>query len=217
MANIQEDLRDKVKIKVLNTPMNMQGELVLDFKNTQSLTIKKTDPTYITMSAIINSYAPDIIPPAIGLIRIDSSTTQAYISMNVLNINDWVLLGSSNVLWPAWATADDIVVFNGATGHVIKDWGKKISDLQLKLISWTNIKTINWVSILWSGDITVATGKERRQEWVFPYSYCFTAPLGTLDNQALWTWNRLTIPATWTCVTSTLTNVKWTDRLTLPF
>jgi len=39
MVNVQEDLQDKLKIKVINTPMNMQGELVLDFKNCQSLTI----------------------------------------------------------------------------------------------------------------------------------------------------------------------------------
>ena len=39
MTNIQEDLQDKVKIRVLNTPPNMQGELVIDFKNSQSLTL----------------------------------------------------------------------------------------------------------------------------------------------------------------------------------
>lgn len=39
MINIQQDIQDKVKIKVLNTPMNMQGEIVFDFKNTRSLTI----------------------------------------------------------------------------------------------------------------------------------------------------------------------------------
>jgi hypothetical protein len=39
MANIQEDLQDKVKIRVIGTPMNMQGELVLDFRNTGSLSI----------------------------------------------------------------------------------------------------------------------------------------------------------------------------------
>jgi hypothetical protein len=39
MHNAQEDLQDKLKVKVINTPMNMQGELVLDFKNTNTLTI----------------------------------------------------------------------------------------------------------------------------------------------------------------------------------
>ena len=36
---LQEDLQEKVKIKVINMPFNMKGELVLDFKNSQSVTI----------------------------------------------------------------------------------------------------------------------------------------------------------------------------------
>lgn len=35
----REDVQNKVKIKILNTPANFQGELVLDFKNTNSITV----------------------------------------------------------------------------------------------------------------------------------------------------------------------------------
>jgi len=38
---------------------------------------------------------------------------------------------SGDVVGPAGATADDIAVFNGTTGKLIKDGGKKISDLEL--------------------------------------------------------------------------------------
>lgn len=61
------------------------------------------------------------------------------------------------------------------------------------------------------------TSLEERQERIFPYSYCFTAPAWSLETDAVWNWNRLTIPANWDCTISTLLNVKWSDRLTLPF
>lgn len=47
----------------------------------------------------------------------------------------WVVItsggGSGDVTGPAGATADNIAVYNGATGKIIKDGGKKISDLAL--------------------------------------------------------------------------------------
>ena len=39
MPNTQQDIQDKVKIRVNNTPMNMQGEIVFDFRNANSITI----------------------------------------------------------------------------------------------------------------------------------------------------------------------------------
>ena len=41
--------------------------------------------------------------------------------------------GSGDVVGPAGATADDIAVYNGATGKIIKDSGTKIADIQPKL------------------------------------------------------------------------------------
>lgn len=41
--------------------------------------------------------------------------------------------------WPASATDDNLVVFDWDTWTKIKDWGKKITDLQEKLIEWENI------------------------------------------------------------------------------
>lgn len=63
-----------------------------------------------------------------------------------------------DVTWPDSSTNERIAVFNGATGKAIKDGGKKISDLQDKLVSGTNIKTINNNSLLGGGNITISGG-----------------------------------------------------------
>jgi hypothetical protein len=39
--------------------------------------------------------------------------------------------GLGDVTGPVGATADDIVIFNGATGKIIKDSGKKVTDFVL--------------------------------------------------------------------------------------
>lgn len=63
--------------------------------------------------------------------------------------------GDGDVKWPASSTDSDIVLFNGTTWKTIKDSGKKLSDLQSKLVSGTNIKTINSQSLLWSWNIDI--------------------------------------------------------------
>ena len=61
--------------------------------------------------------------------------------------------GSGDVSGPEGATADNIAVFNGTTGKLIKDGGAKLSDKQDTLISGTNIKTINSQSLLGTGNL----------------------------------------------------------------
>lgn len=72
-----------------------------------------------------------------------------------------------DVTWPASSVDSDIVLFNGTTWKTIKDSGKKLSNLQDKLVSWTNIKTVNGNSLLgnwnisiswWSWDVTWPNG-----------------------------------------------------------
>ena len=75
-------------------------------------------------------------------------------------VQDWAdgAWGGWDVTWPSSSTNDRIAVFNGITWKAIKDWGSKISDLQTKLVSGTNIKTVNNNSLLGSGNITISGG-----------------------------------------------------------
>jgi len=74
---------------------------------------------------------------------------------------DWDLIalkgtdgeGTGDVSGPEGATVDNIAVFDGTTGKLIKDGGAKISDKQDTLVSGTNIKTINSQSLLGSGNL----------------------------------------------------------------
>lgn len=59
--------------------------------------------------------------------------------------------------------------------------------------------------------------KERRHDWVTPYDYCGTAVLGSLETAAVWTITRITVFSSGNISTSTLTNVKWSDHLTLSY
>jgi len=46
--------------------------------------------------------------------------------------------GAWDVVWPASAVDENIAVFDDVTGKLIKDWGKKISDLSL-VVDWEQI------------------------------------------------------------------------------
>lgn len=58
---------------------------------------------------------------------------------------------------------------------------------------------------------------DKLHDWVAPYSYCGLASVGSLTSEAVWTITRITINNDGSTTSSTLTGVKWDDRLTLPF
>jgi hypothetical protein len=58
---------------------------------------------------------------------------------------------------------------------------------------------------------------DKLHEWVSPYSYCGTAPVGSLTSDAVWTITRITINNDGSTTSSTLTGVKWDDRYILPY
>jgi hypothetical protein len=58
---------------------------------------------------------------------------------------------------------------------------------------------------------------DKLHEWVSPYSYCGTAPVGSLTSDAVWTITRITINNDGSVTPSTLTGVAWDDRYILPF
>ncbi len=66
---------------------------------------------------------------AIGAVRMTLDTFDTY----YWNGSSWVLFsapGGGDVTGPGSAVADDIAVFNGTTGKIIKDGGAKIADIQ---------------------------------------------------------------------------------------
>lgn len=68
--------------------------------------------------------------------------------------------GTGDVVGPAGATADDIAVFNGTTGKIIKDGGKKVSDIAVPATA---------VPLVESGSGTVGTSvKYAREDHVHP-------------------------------------------------
>jgi len=76
-----------------------------------------------------------------------------------------IVAENGDVAGPASSTNNNVAVFDGLTGKVIKDGGATLASKQDTLVSGTNIKTINSTSLLGSGDIAItvpvkATGAE---------------------------------------------------------
>lgn len=111
---------------------------------------------------------------------LDSKQATLVSGTNIKTINGETLLGGGNIVisggggggsgdivGPASSVDNNIAVFDGTTGKLLKDGGAAISSLattvqlgtkQDALVSGTNIKTINGSSILGSGDLTVSGG-----------------------------------------------------------
>jgi hypothetical protein len=66
-------------------------------------------------------------------------------------------------------------------------------------------------------DAVAEANKERRHAWAAPYSYCGTAPDGTLDAEAFWTIKRITVASDGSVTVATATNVAWTNRATATY
>lgn len=63
--------------------------------------------------------------------------------------------GLGDVSGPASSVGDNVALFDGVTGKLLKDSGAALSSKQDTLVSGTSIKTINSTSLLGSGDIVV--------------------------------------------------------------
>jgi nitrogen fixation protein len=70
-----------------------------------------------------------------------------------------------------------------------------------------------WKRFTW-GDLKSKVEKEKRHYWDSPYSYCGTAPAGSLETDAVWTVSEIEVFADGTTSTTTLTNVTWTSIIT---
>lgn len=70
-----------------------------------------------------------------------------------------------------------------------------------------------WKRFTW-GNLKSKIGVEKRHFWESPYSYCGTAPLGSLESSAVWTVSKIEVFANGTTSTTTLTNVTWTSIIT---
>lgn len=132
--------------------------------------------------------------------------------------------GDGDVTWPASSVDSDIVLFNGTTWKTIKDSGKKLSNLQDKLVSWTNIKTVNGNSLLgswnisiswWSWDVTWPNGATNECIAVFDG----TTGKAIKDSQVkVETINTRTFSLSSTSATSTGTSIyNWYSAWKTPF
>ena len=66
------------------------------------------------------------------------------------------------------------------------------------------------------GDTGQSAQREARSDWVSPYNYIGIAAKGSAETSAVWKITRITISGT-TVTTATITNVKWSDRLTATY
>lgn len=65
-----------------------------------------------------------------------------------------------------------------------------------------------------ASDIGGSSALEKRHEWVSPYSYCGTAPSGSLESANVWEIKRIEVLADGTTGIKSATGVAWDDRLT---
>ncbi len=59
--------------------------------------------------------------------------------------------------------------------------------------------------------------KERRSDWVAPYSYCGTAPTGSAESSNVWTIKRIEVLNDGNVIVLSAINVAWTNRYTVPY
>ena len=114
----------------------------------------------------------------------------------------------------------DVITLESDVVSIQSDIVTLTSDLNGKqdlLVSGINIKTINSTSLLGSGDITIATSSssERRSDYVYPYQYSGTAPVGTLDS-GTWTIKRINFTTPGSPITQQATGA-WTNRYSLTY
>lgn len=160
---------------------------------------------------------------------------------NIKTINWYSLLGSGNITISWWViTLTPWVWISIWWAYPNFTIDNTLPDQTVVLTPWTNIDsitgtypnfTINASNQWWVTDHSLLSNLDyasswhigfqedldKREERIEPYSYLFTAPVGSLETDPVWLGNRLTITADGNSTTSTLVNVRWTDRLTLPF
>ena len=84
-----------------------------------------------------------------------ANTNSAYISFS--NANGWK--------WSYWVDNSWNPMYYNWTGYQLA-YKSDVDWKQATLVSWTNIKTINWNSVLWSGDLTVGTDYSRQTKTI---------------------------------------------------
>jgi len=62
--------------------------------------------------------------------------------------------------------------------------------------------------------VDTLVNKEKRSDWVSPYSYCGTAPLGSAEAASVWLIYRITCYDDGTVLVQSASAVDWTNRYT---
>lgn len=136
--------------------------------------------------------------------------------------------GSGDVSWPSSATNEDIVLFDWTTWKLIKDWNKKLSDLQEKLTAWTWIDiTNNVISATWGGgtgdgdmkyedfERETATGSsitlDLSTEYTPSWNFTINAPATIKDWQVYVLRVNNWATAYTMSLGTNITNLQWTD------
>lgn len=95
---------------------------------------------------------------------------------------------------PASATNNNVAVFDGATGKLLKDGGATLAAKQDVLVSGTNIKTINGSSLLGSGNLT--SGDATKTKTISDKTGAYTVVAGDNDTIINCTANSFTVALT---------------------
>ena len=69
------------------------------------------------------------------------------------------------------------------------------------------------ISSSWAPTLT----QEKEHDFISPYSYCGTAPQGTLISESFWDITRIEVASDGSVTTALATDVAWTDRETATY
>jgi len=122
---------------------------------------------------------------------------------------------NSVVDFPAtWWLGEIVIILTPAVKHYYWNWTARTVLSSSWVSDHSALSNLDYNS---SGHTGFQPALEKAHDWVSPNDYCWLAPLWSVISDAVWTITRIVVANDWTTTSSTLTNVKWNDRLTLPF
>jgi hypothetical protein len=134
-----------------------------------------------------------------------------------------IVIGTTNLTW-VQLTTGGITTLNGLT-TVTQSFATGTTGTDFNISSATSTHTFNiptasatnrgaLSSTDWTTFNNKLSAKEKRSDWVSPYSYCGTAPLGSAEAASVWLIYRITCYPNGTVLVQSASGVDWTNRYT---
>lgn len=181
-----------------------------------------------------NAGAADIVIPNGVTFNVANTTFRSNVIVNAggtLNSVDVVLEVGKNIVNSGTWTNKGESYNNASSGLTGADTQSAIDEVYSEAVhlDQTTPQTFTGGSVTGSGLLKVTSGVlgldtntystvlEKRHDWQTPNDYCGIAPDGSAESAAVWTITRIVVANDGTTTTSTLTNVKWDDRASLPW